>query len=419
MQLSPLQSRLVASLLASFLLILLYLFLFAPQFAFAADLNQNPSDHGLDDYFYDVEESSDSLNLQAPSYEPEFSLFDRSITGRLADDIPSIELDKPKTSNIDPGSTIQYVFEVASVSGRSAQEPSISHELRRSLNGTQEVVEPGNEDGAALDVGLQRRQQPSKTLYISANTCNQPGRISPDQTTMDPPQLTLFVSTSSENTSPGPGKDQTTQKAITFTEGAVMYNASLGNDVYFSISAPGVSEDYFTTTLPYNYEVAVSLDQYYHAYENKNDPPLYWVDSDASSTLLITQNLTSTPEEVVSTPPYVVFVQNANNPDINGIRNSYCGLKSWAQIRPLHDGNDQATVGLRPGKNNLSVQQFYFTGLNASSTYTGIAALNTSLTLKKRQEGGSRGGVIVYKGVNFDTKPSKCHQLFRSGYVGY
>ncbi|KAI0397258.1 stretch-activated Ca2+-permeable channel component-domain-containing protein [Xylariaceae sp. FL0594] len=407
MQLSPLQSRLAASLLASFLLILLYVFLFSQQFAFAADSNQFSSPDALSSHFPVIEENSDSLEREPPSYEPSFSLFDRSAAGRRADDVSSIELDRLKTSNIDPGSTVQYVFEASSVSGRSAQEPSVFHELRRSFNGSQERDVFDDEDEATLGAGLRRRQRPSQTLYISANTCNQPGRISPDQTTMDPPQLTLFVSTSKENTSPGPGKDESTQKAIVFTEGAVMYNASLNDDVYFSISAPHVSEQYFTTTLPYNYEVAVSVDQYHHAYEDTETPPLYWVDSDASSTLLITKNLTSTLDDAFSTPPYVVFVQNTANPGINGIRNSYCGLKSWAQIRPLGDGDEQATVGLRQGKDDLTVQEFYFTGLNASSTYTGIAALNTSMTLHKRQGPGSRGsGLVVYKGVDFSTKPN-------------
>ncbi|KAI3323081.1 stretch-activated Ca2+-permeable channel component-domain-containing protein [Xylariaceae sp. AK1471] len=411
MQLSPLQSRLAASVIASCLLVVLYLFLFAPQFALAADLPiaHIPSGPDLDASFYDVEaeERVDSLDAQGASYEPDFSFFDRSIIGRVPDGVAPLDVDQATRSNIDPGSTVAYVFEVASISGRSAQEPNMSHELRRSLNGTQEVAEGEDDDEPRLDTGLVRRQQSSKTLYISANTCNQPGRISPDQTTMDPPQLTLFVSTSSENTAPGPGKEQGTQKAIVFDEGAVMFNTSLDRDVYFSISAPEVSKEYFSTTLPYNFEVAVSLKGYHHAYDDKAQPNLYWVDSDASSTLLTTRNLTSDPKEVISTPPYTVFVQNTNNLDINGIRNSYCGLDSWAQIRPLHDGNSQATMGLRQGgAANLTMQEFYINGLNASTNYTGIVALNTSLTLQKRQDGGSGGGVIVYNGVSFSTKPN-------------
>ncbi|KAI0810692.1 stretch-activated Ca2+-permeable channel component-domain-containing protein [Xylaria sp. FL0064] len=406
MQLSPLQSRLTASVIASFLVIVLYLSLFAPQFAFAADL---PTTLAQDGPSYDIEDPTELLEIRAPSYEPEFSLFDRSIIGRASDGASPLEADKPTRSNIDPGNTITYVFEADSVSGRSAHEHDTQYELRRSMNRTEGLAEGAGDGDDELSSGVDpvRRQTPSKTLYISVNTCNQPGRISPDQTTMDPPQLTLFVSTLSENTSPGPGKDEATQKTIVFDEGAVMYNTSLDGDVYFSVSAPQVSEKYFTTTLPYNYEVALSLDRYYHSYDSEAQPNLYWVDSDASSSLLTTRNLTSSPNEVISTLPYTVFVQNTENLDINGIRKSYCGLSSWAQIRPLQDGGSQVAMGLRQGgENNLTTQEFYISGLNASTSYSGIVALNTSLSLEKRQEGNSAGGIIIYNGVDFSTKPN-------------
>ncbi|KAI0194006.1 stretch-activated Ca2+-permeable channel component-domain-containing protein [Xylaria flabelliformis] len=412
MQLSPLQSRLAASVIASCLVIVLYLFLFAPQFALAADLTGFPSsDLDYNDVFYEIDDTVDSYDAQSPSYEPDFSLFDRSIIGRVADGSNPLDLDHPTSSNIVPGSTIAYVFEAASVSGRSAQEHDMSYELRRHLTGTREVSEGDGDDELGAGMDLVQRQSPSKTLYISVNTCQQPSRISPDQTSMAPPQLTLFVSTSGENTSPGPGKDQSAQKIIVFDEGAAIYNTSLDRDVYFSISAPEVSDQYFSTSLPYNYEVTVSLDQYYYSYDSIAQPNLYLVDSDASSAYLTTLNLTSSPDQVVSTPPYTVFVQSADNPDINGIRNSYCGLNNWAQIRPLKDGNSQATTGLRQGGDgNLTMQEFYISGLKASTNYTGIIALNTSLTVQKRQESGAgegfTSGTIVYKGVNFTTKPN-------------
>ncbi|KAK5630754.1 hypothetical protein RRF57_006469 [Xylaria bambusicola] len=403
MQLSPLQSRLAASVIASCFVIVLYLFLFAPQFAFAAELAQTPSTLEQAGSFYDDDDTTEFLDVQVPSYEPNFSLFDRSIIGRVADGAVPLDLDSPTTSNLDPGMTIAYVFEVASISGRSAQEADTTHELHISSNETPEFKRTND---------LVRRQTPSRTLYVSVNTCDQPGRISPDQTSMDPPQLTLFVSTSSENTLPGPGRDEKTQNAIVFNEGAVLYNISLDSDVYFSISAPQVSAKYFTTTLPYNYEVAVSLNGYHHSYDSETQPNLYWVDSDASSSLLTTQNLTSRPEEVVPSAPYTVFVQDKKNLAINGIRKSYCGLKKWAQIRPLQNGDSQATTGLRRGgDDNLTTQEFYISGLNASTDYSGIIALNTSLSLGKRQESSSGGGMVVYNAVDFSTKPSECLQV--------
>ncbi|KAI1155772.1 stretch-activated Ca2+-permeable channel component-domain-containing protein [Nemania diffusa] len=406
MQLSPLQSRMAASLIASCLVIILYLFLFAPQFAFAADLAQTPTRLDSDGSFYDLEDTADSLDARGPSYEPDFSPFDRSIIGRVADGSTPIDVDTPTPGNLSPGNSVAYVFEVASVSGRSAHEHDTAYELRRNLNGTQGLAEGDGDDELGVDLDLVRRQTSSKTLYISVNTCIQPARLSPDQPTSGPPQLTLYVSTSSDNTSPGPEQSEDTQKVLVFNEGAVMFNTSLDRDVYFSILAPEVSESDFDTTQPYNYEVAVSLDGYYRSYDNTSEPNLIWVDSDASSSLLTTQNLTSRSDEVVSTPPYVLFVQNTKNLNINGIRKSYCGLKNWAQIRPLENGESQASIGLRQGGSaNLTMQEFYVTGLNASTNYTGIVALDTGLSLEKRQAGGSGGGMIVYDGINFTTKP--------------
>ncbi|KAI1824672.1 stretch-activated Ca2+-permeable channel component-domain-containing protein [Xylaria intraflava] len=413
MQLSPLQSRLAASAMASCIIIILYIFFFAPQFASAADPTQTPIgfdfDFDSDDLFSSTEDARDSLGVRELSYDPDFSLLDRSIIGRVPDGVTPIDADSPVTNNLRPNNTVTYVFQMASVSGRSAQVPDGSFELRRDLNGTQDNVEDEGDGDNDLnsDAGLARRQDSSKTIYISANTCNQPSRISPDQTTVDPPQLTLFVSTSSENTSPGPGKGQDTQQTIVFNEGAVMFNTSLDRDVYFSISAPQVPEQFFTTSSLYNYIVAVSLDGYYYAYDDESQPDLYWVDSDASSAFLISQNLTSDPQAVISTPPYEVFVQSTANLGINGLRNSYCGLSSEAQIRPLRDGSSQASVGLRQGgTNNLTMEEVYISGLNASTNYTAIISSNTNLTLSKRQENGTPGkGVVVHSGVDFNTKP--------------
>ncbi|KAI0201289.1 stretch-activated Ca2+-permeable channel component-domain-containing protein [Astrocystis sublimbata] len=418
MQLSPLQSRLAASVIASCLVLFLYLFLFAPQFAFAAELpgisSNNLDRHGAFYGLADTLDTSDSLDSlldpRGPLYEPDFELFDRSIMGRVAGGLNTLQVDRPTRGNIDPGNTIQYVVEAASVSGSSAQPLDTPNEMKKRQNRSQDVDESDEHEDPPADSDIAPRQKPSKTLYISVNTCNQPGRISPDQTTMDPPQLTMFVSTTSENTSPGPDNMSSMQKLVVLDEGAAVYNMSVEGDIYFSISAPKVNEKYFSTSTPYNYEVTVSLDGYYHSYDSTAQPNMYLVDSDASSAYLTTLNLKSHPNQTLSAPPYMVFVQNTNNLAINGITKSYCGLSSWAQIRPLSNGNSQASIGLRQDRDDKLTQEFYISGLNASTSYQGIVALNTSLSLQKRQEPGSGGespgGVIVYKAVNFTTKPN-------------
>ncbi|KAI1636429.1 stretch-activated Ca2+-permeable channel component-domain-containing protein [Biscogniauxia mediterranea] len=408
MQLSPLQSRLAASVIASCLLFIIYLLLFSPQFALAAELDYTPSDHGSEPWSYTIPQDDEAIvprELRSPAYEPDFALFDRSIIGRASGAV-KLNSDEPVRSNILPGNTLTYVFEQASVSGRSTEDPSRSLELRMLLNESED-------DEPVADGETVRRAASTSTLYISANTCDQPGRISPDQTTMDPPQLTLYVSTTSDNTAPGPGQSDDAQETLVFNEGAVMFNTSLDRDVYLSISAPEVSSKYFSSGSQYNFQVAVSTDEYYHAYDQVADSNLIWVDSDASSTLLRTQNLTSTPDEVLETAPYVMFAQDRNSVALNGIRNSYCGLSSWAQIRLLEDGSGPISIGMKKSSNdNLTRQEFYVSGLNASSQYSGILALapsnstSTSTSTRKRALSSTAGKAVVFKATPFDTKPN-------------
>ncbi|KAI1410936.1 stretch-activated Ca2+-permeable channel component-domain-containing protein [Hypoxylon sp. FL1857] len=409
MQLSPLQSRLAASVIASCLLLIIYLLLLSPQFAFAAELDPTFTDHGAPELVYELQEdveTPEKLDLRGPTYEPEFALFDRSIIGRVPANVATMSNNEVQKSNLAPGATMTYVFQASSVSGRAAQEPQ---ELRRSLNGTQEAAGDGqDDDGATYRMELSRRQTPSNTLWISANTCDQPWRVS--QTTMDPPQLTLYVSTSADNTSPGPqqGPDAP-QKVTVFTEGAVMFNTSLDRDVYLSISAPNVASDLFDTTKQYNFELVASTDQYYYSYhDNPDESDLIWVDSDATAALLQTNYLTNTSDQVLTTPPYVIFAHNEDNVGINGMRNSYCGLSANAQIRNLADGTGVITTGLKNmGEQNLTRQEFYVTGLNASSNYTGFLARPPAKSIQQRQNNPSSvGGGVVFQPTTFQTKPN-------------
>ncbi|KAI0840236.1 stretch-activated Ca2+-permeable channel component-domain-containing protein [Hypoxylon sp. FL0890] len=415
MQLSPLQSRLAASVIASCLLLIIYFLLLSPQFAFAAELDRTFTDHGAPELVYEMREdveTPEKLDFRSPTYEPEFALFDRSIIGRVPENVAIMTNNIVEKSNLAPGVTMTYVFQASSVSGRAAQDLHEPLELRRSLNGTHEAAGDGQDDeGAAHSTELLRRQTPSKTLWISANTCDQPWRIS--QTTMDPPQLTLYVSTSADNTSPGPQQGADAQQTVTvFTEGAVMFNTSLDRDVYLSISAPNVASDLFDTTKQYNFELVASTDQYYYSYrDNPDETDLIWVDSDATAALLQTNYLTNSSDQVITTLPYVIFAHNQDNVGINGMRNSYCGLSANAQIRNLADGSSGVIAsGLKNmGAQNLTRQEFYVTGLNASSNYTGFLARppETNQSIQQRQNNPSSvGGGVVFQPTTFQTKPN-------------
>jgi calcium channel MID1 len=422
MQLSPLQSRLVASVIASFLILVIYLFLSSPHFALAAELNAIPLDHDATidanrwtlEHTLEETESTETPELRGDTYEPDFGLFDRGIIGRAPPGVTSVVNNVPNNQNIEPGTVVTFVFQMDSLSGRGAAEADGALELRKRSSGS-----PG-EDGAtdedtesegdiAGDVELVRRSTTAtRTLWISANTCMQPDSGSGTKTTMAPPQLTLYVSTSTDYQTPGPMGDPKKQKFFVFDEGAVMYNTTLTGDVFFSVAAPNVSTVFSTTT--YNMDIAASVDQSYHTYDDASTPNLIWVDSDANATLMITGNLTDNSNELISTPPYTMFGYTQGDMSVVGIRNSYCGLKLYAQIggsRSPLPANIMTTGMTRRGTGNVTKQEFYFKGLNSSTTYMGILARDTGAGSNTKRDGVAGGGGLVFRQTEFDTKPSE------------
>lgn len=391
MQLSPLQSRLVASIVATVLLLILYFSLFNPQFALAQDISSG-SPITLDESTI-LDDSEGELEMRDVMYEPEFQAFDRSILGRAAADTIALTNNVPSAMNIAAGVSYVFAFDSSQLSSREAAPL----ELRGELAPEEEVnVE---------ERGLSKRA--SSMVYISANTCLQPSSNS--TTSSSPPQLTLYVSNSTENISPGPSANASQQEVLTFKEGAVMYNFTTSNSAYVGVGASNLTSDFSGI---YNVQLAASINGWYHSYNETNTEELFWVDSDTKSTLLITQNLTTTRDKeamqkFTDYKPYVMFAQNMEDPSINGLKYSYCGLNNNAQIAAVRNGqtNTQVTTGItRRGAGGYPKQQFYFDGLNSSTTYLGILARNVDNSTDNNVVGG---GGSVFRATQFETKSSK------------
>lgn len=401
MQLSPLQSRFAASAIATVVLIIIYFTLFPPQFAFAEEIS-----HGspiILDGSAGLDGADPELETRDLLYEPEFDAFDRSILGEVTKrDTLSLSNNVPNQMNLNAGETLVYLFPSSQLS--STQDAS-SLELRG---------QPGTSEEEEVDVfaDLYEPDQLSKRataamVYISANTCLQP--MVNSTTSSEPPQLTLYVSNSTDNTSPGPSADASKQEVVPFTEGAVMFNVTASDDLYMGVSASNMSDDVLGI---YNFQIAASIDMWYHSYNESMSDELFWVDSDTTSVLLMTQNLTTsrdkgTEQQLMDTRPYVMFAQNDDVPSINGMRYSYCGLDNYAQIAAVRNGKEtsQITTGItRRGAGGHPKQQFYFSGLNASSRYRGILARNANLTTDVNVPGG---GGHVLRATTFETKSSR------------
>ncbi|KAK4656602.1 hypothetical protein QC762_205720 [Podospora pseudocomata] len=394
MHLSPLQSRLAASVAASCLLVLLYLSLFSPHFA-VAELDRPP--RLLPIVFDDDLDFTPNLPAGGPMVRQEHHW---TGSGRV----------------VEAGEHGPYAYglgggqhdEVLVSFGGSCWAGRGELELRGEGEGEQE------EEGL-----LGERQASSRTIYISVNTCKQPTAIEPDKTKeMEPPQLTLFVSKSAEYQAPGPLADMSTQHMLPFVEGAVNFNFTATEDVYIAVHAPNVS-DVFEGK--YNFEIAVSGEGYYFAYNDQDDADLIWVDSDSQGALLITHNLTTerdpeVQEKIMSMEPYpyVLFAHNKTDRGLDGLKRSWCGLKLNAMIAGVRGGREEGKVRssmTRRGMGGLPKQQFFFNGLWADTNYTAFLARERKgggLGLGKRQEGGEDqgggGGVEVFKPVDFTTK---------------
>jgi calcium channel MID1 len=404
MKLSPLQSRLAASLLGSVLLLFIYFSIFSPQFALA-DERLEPT--------LPILLAVEGRGSLGPEYEPEFAAFDRSIIGRAPPGVTGLAKDDPRPMNVVAGTTQLFVFEKGAIFEREDKTLELRGEDGVDSGAGIPRADPERSivEGPANDNHVERRQS-AKMIYISANTCEQP-QPNPDKTTMDPPQLTMFVSTSPQNQSPGPSADPGTQVIVEFVEGAVMYNTTTTDDVFFGIHAPNVSSLFTGQT--YNFQVAASTEAYFHSYNAEADADLIWVDSDSQGALLITHNLTdstdeSTTDQIMRTQPYVMFAQNTLEEwSIKGLKYSYCGLQNYAQIAATKNGKftSMVTTGMtRRGPGNLPKQQFYFSGLNASASYLGILALNGDDG--KSGSGVAGGGGHVYRATNFTTKSGMC-----------
>jgi calcium channel MID1 len=394
MQLSPLQSRLVASLAATICLAALYLLLSSPRGALAAELPLDSSPW-IDPSALDT----DNGESQTLSYEPVFNLFSRSILGR-AQDVTPLENNKPLGLNLNPGSSpICYIIK------------------RGSLN-----VSKGNQrrQDESENGGGDENNKNSTTIFISANTCLQPIIIGNKKTTT-PPQLTLFVSNKTDAacpqiTSTPNGAEAKGFTSKVFDEGAVTLSINSTNDVYVAIYAPKISDQFQGT---YNFEVAASNTTYFHQYEATGSAELLWMDSDSTSALLMTRNLTDEASDVGHVmgedPPYQLYVSGSDAENLTGLRHSACGLQKNAPIGANNQGNAKNNIMIKTamtlrGPGNLPKQQFYVVGLNATSDYNGVLVKPANLTVNaKRQEGGGLGvaltspGSIVYQATKFET----------------
>lgn len=328
----------------------------------------------------DIQERPDDFHSLKPgakdgpqTYEPTFVGLDRGLLGRAT---PSgsrnLTFNVPASSSIN-GNEIQYWTLPFGLGTRTLNEAS-------SLDHT------GQSDGFRE---LLKREE--KTIYITFSLCDRPSLKNSSNPQKDAPPLELYISKDRQNTQPSEGS---TDFTVLMADGFGKSSFLASDDVYFSVS---VSPDFVGN---YTYELTASVGGYYALLNDTNNTLI--LDSDSNSTLLASEFLpnSSSAEELTEwmngTPPYSIFVYNQDDPALWGIQNSLCGLKKHAQIQ----GN--IVTGIVKPSQGRAVQYFDVQGLNASTNYSSIIAIDGKFN--NTIDGDVRAAVTVYKSSNFTTR---------------
>lgn len=412
-KLSPLQSRLVASLLASAILVVIYFTLSSPQFAYAAEVDSiRHEDHNhrlldlpiLDEDAFDREETESLDSL----YDPGFLGVDRGIVGRQTntDGLMPLTNNVVVKTNVEQGRLLSYVFTNASLWGPLSpatpglpQPPSVVVDEKKE-----------DEDLRRRDVIEERqfRVGQNRTLYITVTTCLQPSPKT-NTTTSAPPQLKFYVSTSRNNTTPGPTQNAARQQVVTLEKGFGQFALNATGDVFVGVYGENTTD--FKDV--WNAHIAASIDTLFHVWHNNSDPNLFMTDSDSASALLVTDNLLSA--DVNSTelynkwmnlaPPFVIFAGPVDDKNIKGLERSYCAWDSFAAMGASTPGKvspNQIQSGMTSrGVDNLPKEQFYLGGLKPGTQYQAVLAMKGNST--SDADGTVGGGGQVYPAMTFTT----------------
>ena len=374
-KLSPLQSRFAACLSASAVLLLLYLTLTKPHFAYAHDLSSIASEDHNHYLLFDDGEFTETED-------------ERTFIPRAEDGVFALANNDPQNKNIDTGSIQSWTFPKDAIDGPHGDP------------GTGLPNEKADDTQLEPEVHELLKRQSGTRIYITLNTCLQPSSNSSDDI---PPQLEMYISLSSSNQKPGPGSGT----SISVTGGYGLYQVLATDDVFVSVGAPNVTE--FSGS--WNYEIAASNDAPYHSFLDPAVPNLYFVDSDNHAALLITNNLTQAlPNETVYqewmalSPPYGVFATNQNQRSVMGVHKSYCGLKNNAKLSANINNisNENVAAMTNRGLGGEPKEQLYVTGLNATSQYWGMLVMNGNSTATG--PGVVGGGGTVWAAIDFGTK---------------
>lgn len=417
-KLTPLQSRLLASAVATCLLVVIWISFQPHHFVYAAELPIAPEDVQHSQFGQSIPpappdgsliSAEDSMGEEGVDggYAPDFAYFDRSLIGRQQQEVEKLTNSQAMEMDANPGTTKYFVLEKSQLRARTLLADSLhARGLENASESGTGQIEVIREEGEAVEDDMRdelKRRQAGNTVWISANTCRQP---TPDVAliTGDVPQLTLYVST--KNTKPGPDStNDLLTDPISFKEGFANFTLQTTSDVFIGVSAPSLPQGWNGS---WHFEVAASVDGYYHSYDNATQF-IYLVDTDSESALFITYNLSASNSSdqfdkwSQSPLPFTLYAfPDGTWSPMMGLENSFCGLKE--QFNATNNITVSSSVTKKFGL-NYPKGQFHVQNLKSNTGYTGFLAVNGSAQDLQLPDGGTvRGGGQVFQKFTWTTK---------------
>lgn len=351
--------------------------------------------------------NDDSFEEQRGGYVPDFAYFAPGLLGRQAEDVGQLKKDTKMEKDIAPQTTVYFVLEKSQLEARR-DASALPYALDAEDSGqVREQKLAGREAFATIGAGAPSgpRQTSGNTVWVSANTCQQP-MPGNNASSTGAPQLVLYVSTSAQNQKPGPESTEnlvTNKTGIPFDNGYVSFELNTTSDVYIGISAPKLNDNWFGS---WHFEVAASTEGSYHSY-NPTNPFLFMVDTDSESTLFITYNLTDSnrTEDVAkwnSSNPFAMYAFPAGRSPVTGMENSYCALKQ--NFNSTNNITVDTTITTKFGA-DFPKSQFNVHNLGNAQTYNGYLVVEGNQeTVDLPGVGRVHGGGKVFQQFNWTTK---------------
>ncbi|KAE8844207.1 hypothetical protein HRS9122_05310 [Pyrenophora teres f. teres] len=431
-KLSPLQSRLLAYLVASSACLALWNLL-TPHLLVNAEVLTTPDHDALDSRVVDALVDRELPHIQgagfdqrgSEGYEPDFGLLDRSLIGRQAAELEKLVNNQKMEKDIGPKQTIHFVLQKDQLRfAPISDDPASAPDLQGTDDGSDEArlsrLEVAGTEGTTSD-WVEKRQTSGGNVWLTANTCRQPMPMgnATAASGRNHPQLVMYVSTSPKNQKPGPGATEDTITNITgvlFNGGYANFEFNTSSDVYIGISAPNLNDDWFGS---WHFELAASTDGPYHNY-NDEDPFLYMVDTDSESALFITYDLSDSNETDVAQKwreqnPFQMYAfTDGDNTPIRGMERSYCAIKDMFNVNTTKNFTIDSSITTKFGVDKKPKTQFHVKGLQAAKTYNGFVVVEGSQEpLYIPNAGMTRGGGRVFQAFNWTTKADdSCQVIF-------